>query len=63
MAFTHDPLQRNEAYVRERAKGAPPMPPAIHVAVVACMDARLNVYRLLGLQEGRRMSSATPVAW
>ena len=28
------------------------MPPAKHVAVVACMDARLNVYGLLGLREG-----------
>jgi carbonic anhydrase len=29
-----------------------PLPPAKHVAVVACMDARLDVYRILGLQEG-----------
>jgi carbonic anhydrase len=28
------------------------MPPAKHVAVVACMDARLNVYAALGLNEG-----------
>jgi carbonic anhydrase len=28
------------------------MPPSRHVAVVACMDARLDVYRLLGLQVG-----------
>lgn len=28
------------------------MPPAKHVAVVACMDARLNVYSALGLNEG-----------
>ena len=28
------------------------MPPARKVAVVACMDARLNVYGLLGLEEG-----------
>ena len=28
------------------------MPPAKHLAVVACMDARLNVYGLLGLSEG-----------
>ena len=28
------------------------MPPGKRVAIVACMDARLNPYRLLGLQEG-----------
>src|SRR6202000_3495400 len=28
------------------------MPPSKHVAVVACMDARLDVYRLLGIKEG-----------
>ena len=29
-----------------------PLPPAKHVAVLACMDARLDVYRVLGLNEG-----------
>ena len=33
-------------------KGDLPMPPALPVAVVACMDARLNPYGLLGLSEG-----------
>lgn len=28
------------------------MPPARNIAVVACMDARLNVYGILGLNEG-----------
>src|SRR5262245_63164304 len=28
------------------------MPPGLGVAVVACMDARINVYGLLGLREG-----------
>jgi carbonic anhydrase len=28
------------------------MPPSAHLAVVACMDARLNVYGMLGLGEG-----------
>jgi carbonic anhydrase len=28
------------------------MPPGKHLAVVACMDARLDVYRILGLHEG-----------
>ena len=29
------------------------MPPGKGLAVVACMDARLNVYALLGLEEGQ----------
>ena len=33
-------------------KGDLPLPPGKKVAVVACMDARLNVYGALGLQEG-----------
>jgi len=32
--------------------GPLPLPPSKHVAVVACMDARLDVYRLLGLGDG-----------
>jgi carbonic anhydrase len=32
--------------------GPLPAPPAKRTAVVACMDARLDVYRLLGLQPG-----------
>jgi carbonic anhydrase len=39
-------------YAASFAKGGLPMPPALHVAVVACMDARLNPYGLLGLSEG-----------
>src|SRR6202012_2943514 len=33
--------------------GRLPLPPAAHLAVVACMDARLNVYAILGLEEGQ----------
>src|ERR1043165_10120988 len=32
--------------------GELPLPPAKGVAIVACMDARLNPYGLLGLREG-----------
>ena len=48
-----DELLRNSArYADSFDKGDLPLPPAKHVAVVACMDARLNVYGLLGLSEG-----------
>src|SRR5271155_2018102 len=45
-------VANSERYPANFDKGALPMPPASHVAVVACMDARLNVYGLLGLREG-----------
>src|SRR5438045_4707126 len=52
MSVTDELLASAEQYARTFDKGALPLPPAKHVAVVACMDARLNVYGLLGLSEG-----------
>jgi carbonic anhydrase len=50
---TTDELLRNaEAYAARFDKGDLPLPPARKLAVLACMDARLNPYALLGLQEG-----------
>jgi carbonic anhydrase len=50
---TTDELLRNaEAYAASFDKGDLPLPPARKIAVLACMDARLNPYGLLGLQEG-----------
>ncbi len=51
MSATDEYLQHNARYA-EGFSGPLPMPPARQVAVVACMDARLDVYRLLGLGEG-----------
>jgi carbonic anhydrase len=48
-----DELVKNaEAYAADFDKGALPLPPAKGVAVLACMDARLNPHALLGLDEG-----------
>ena len=52
MSATDELLRNNEAYAEAFDKGDLPLPPARGVAVVACMDARLNVYGMLGLQEG-----------
>ena len=52
MSTTDDLLRNNEAYAAGFDKSDLPMPPATKVAVVACMDARLNPYGILGLQEG-----------
>jgi carbonic anhydrase len=51
MTATDELLANNEAYAAEFG-GLLPLPPARQLAVVACMDARLNVYGLLGLAEG-----------
>jgi len=45
-------LKSNENYATRFDKGDLPMPPGRRVAIVACMDARLDVYRMLGLTEG-----------
>jgi len=47
-----DELLANNARYAETFGGQLPLPPAKGVAVVACMDARLDVYRILGLNEG-----------
>jgi carbonic anhydrase len=44
-------LENNEKYAAEFGGGLP-APPAKHLAVVACMDARVDVFRVLGLAEG-----------
>jgi len=51
MSVTDQLLTNNAAYAAS-FNGPLPLPPAKHVAVVACMDARLNVYGALGLEEG-----------
>ncbi|WP_040508937.1 beta-class carbonic anhydrase [Gordonia soli] len=51
MSVTDQYLANNAEYAAQ-FDGPLPLPPSKHVAVVACMDARLDVYRALGLQEG-----------
>jgi carbonic anhydrase len=51
MSVTDELLANNQRYA-ETFSGPLPLPPARGVAVVACMDARLNVYAILGLAEG-----------
>jgi carbonic anhydrase len=51
MSVTDELLANNSEYAAT-FHGPLPLPPAKHVAVVACMDARINVYGVLGLAEG-----------
>jgi carbonic anhydrase len=53
MTVTDELLKNNAEFARTFDKGDLPMPPGKGLAVVACMDARLNVYALLGLEEGQ----------
>ena len=52
MSVTDELLQNNAAYAEGFDKGDLPIPPAKKVAVVACMDARLNPAAILGIGEG-----------
>jgi carbonic anhydrase len=47
-----DELLSNNARYASTFEGPLPLPPSKRLAVLACMDARLNVYALLGLREG-----------
>jgi carbonic anhydrase len=52
MSVTDVLLENNERYAATFDKGGTPLPPARGVAVVACMDARLHVSAILGLEIG-----------
>ena len=53
MSVTDELLRNNEGYAASFDKGHLGLPPDREsVAVVACMDARLHAYGILGLKEG-----------
>jgi carbonic anhydrase len=52
MSVTDELLANAEVYAARFDKSDLPLPPGKKLAIVACMDARLNVYGLLGLREG-----------
>lgn len=52
MSSTDYFLANNARYAASFAKGDLPTPPAMRTAIVACMDARIETGRLLGLEEG-----------
>src|SRR5512132_2575330 len=52
MSTTDDLLKNNESFAQGFNKGDLPLPPARKIAIVACMDARLNPYPILGLELG-----------
>ena len=52
MSAIDDVLANNRRYADGFDKADLPAPPARGLAVVACMDARLDMHRLMGLEEG-----------
>jgi carbonic anhydrase len=52
MSVTDQLIDNNRQYADSFDKGHLPMPPARKLAVLACMDARLDVHKILGLEEG-----------
>ena len=52
MSATEQLINNNGDYAATFTKGDLPLPPAAKVAVLACMDARLDPARVLGLEEG-----------
>lgn len=52
MTATDEMVERNGAYAATFSKGDLAAPPTRKVAVLACMDARLDPARALGLEEG-----------
>ncbi len=52
MSAIDEMVQANTRYANAFTKGALPLPPSRKVAVVTCMDARLDPAKALGLEEG-----------
>ncbi len=52
MSAAQEFQKANESYAANFQKGDLAMPPARHVAVLTCMDARIDPARALGLEEG-----------
>ena len=51
MSVTDQYLENNKKYAAN-FQGPLPLPPKNQIAVLACMDSRLNVFAALGIQEG-----------
>lgn len=52
MSTVEEFRKANDAYAASFDEGDLPMPPARHVAVLTCMDARLHPAKFLGLEVG-----------
>ena len=62
-ALLDECLANNDRHATSFAHARLPLPPARKLAVVACIDARLNAYGVLGMGEGDAHVIATRAAW
>ena len=53
MSATDRLLANNEAFAAKHGRGHLDVQPSLHLAVVACMDSRLDVFAALGLEDGQ----------
>src|SRR5919202_1267109 len=60
MTVIDELVQNANAYGDSFDSGNLPLPPAKRVAIVACMDARLNPYGLLGCRTAQASSRSGP---
>lgn len=52
MGTTDELIERNAAYAESFADGGLPAAPGRKLAVLTCMDARIDVFKMLGLEIG-----------
>jgi carbonic anhydrase len=52
MSAIDDVLERNAAFAAAYQDLDPPRPPRMRLTVIACMDSRLDIHKMLGLEEG-----------
>lgn len=52
MSTIDELVRSNQEYAKDFRHGSLPLPPARHVAILTCMDARILPSRALGLEEG-----------
>lgn len=52
MSETENVLKANEEYAKSEFPGKLSMPPSRHLAILACMDARLTISKLAGIKTG-----------
>ena len=52
MSAIDEVLENNAAFAATYRDLNPPRPPRMRLAVISCMDSRLDVHRMLGAEEG-----------
>ena len=52
MSVIDEFLANNQEYVKSFRSGSLPMPPAKKIALVVCMDARMDTFSMLGMKHG-----------